>query len=239
MACRRCASDLDRPGDFCLVCRTANADAVVLECATERTTVTALFEDEVVGERTITTSPEERERAGEIQGRNYAGLISDEIRRKRPETVFAAGDRDTIRAVREQVHYPFYRVPADDPVTAALERGAEDGLAVVETPPREKLGGSHTTVIGGREGRDAIVTVAEHPHVKKIIPGPIDASGSGSRSGLGVKATRADQHGNVRLLLRDGSSVQENRVVTTASDRESGERVREAINEELGAAGWQ
>jgi hypothetical protein len=45
--------------------------------------------------------------------------------------------------------------------------------------------------------------------------------------------TRADRHGNVRLLLRDGSSVQENRVVTTAGDRETGERVREALNDAL------
>jgi hypothetical protein len=45
--------------------------------------------------------------------------------------------------------------------------------------------------------------------------------------------TRADEHGNVRLLLRDGSSVQENRVVTTAGDRDTGERVRDALNEAL------
>jgi hypothetical protein len=79
-------------------------------------------------------------------------------------------------------------------------------------------------------------TVAEHPHVKKVIPGPIDASGRGSRTGLRAKVTRADDNGNVRLLLRDGSSVQENRVVTTAMDRETGERVREDLNGALAEA---
>ncbi|MFC6736602.1 DUF2103 domain-containing protein, partial [Halolamina salina] len=53
------------------------------------------------------------------------------------------------------------------------------------------------------------------------------------------KATRAGESGNVRLLIRDGSSVQENRVVTTAMDRETGERVREALNEALVEAGYQ
>jgi len=114
-----------------------------------------------------------------------------------------------------------------------LERRGDRTLEVVDTPPKEKLGGSHSTLIGGRTGRRAISTVAEHPHVKKIVPGPIDAGGTGSRTGLRAKVTRAGDNGNVRLLLRDGSSVQENRVVTTAMDRETGERVREDLNEAL------
>jgi hypothetical protein len=50
---------------------------------------------------------------------------------------------------------------------------------------------------------------------------------------LRAKATRADDNGNVRLLVRDGSSVQENRVVTTAGDRDYGERVRTDLNDAL------
>jgi hypothetical protein len=238
MACRECGSALDRPGDYCLVCRSANADSVVLDCGVERTTVTALLEAAVIGQRTITTTPEDGDEAGVVQRRNYAGLIADDVRRKRPETVYAAGDRGIVRAVRDQLHLPFYRVPDEDPVAAAIDRREDRPLEVVETPPAEKIGGSHSTVIGGRTGRDAIMVVAGHPHVKKIVPGPIDAGGSGSRSGLRAKATRADGTGNVRLLLREGSSVQENRVVTTATDRASGERVREALNEELAAAGF-
>lgn len=239
MECGRCGSPLDRPGDYCLVCHTANCDAVVLDVAEDRAHLTMLDEEEILGETAITTRPEEEGEARVIERRNFAGLIADELRRKRPETVFAAGDRETIRAVRAETHYEFYRVAGEDPVAAVLDRRGDRALEVVETPPKEKLGGRHTTLIGGRTGRRAISTVAEHPHVKKIVPGPIDAGGKGSQSGLRAKVTRADGNGNVRLLLRDGSSVQENRIVTTAMNRETGERVRDDLNEALSAAGLQ
>ncbi len=144
-----------------------------------------------------------------------------------------------IRAVREDVHHPFYRVDDDDPVRAVLERRGNRALDVVETPPAEKISGSHSTLIGGRTGMQAIHTVADHPHVKKVIPGPIDAGGKGSQSGMRAKVTRADDGGNVRMLLRNGSSVQENRVVTTARDREMGERIRDDLNDVLADAEFQ
>jgi len=237
MECRQCASPLDRPGDYCLVCRTANADTVVLELGGERATVTTLESETVRGQRVVTTTPEPDDSERTVaQLRNYAGKIADEVRRKRPEEVYATGDRDVLRAVRAQLHHDFYRVDADDPIEQVLDRRGDSPLEVVEATAAEKLGGSHSTLIGGRQGWQALEAVAEHPHVKKIIPGPIDAGGSGSRSGLRAKATRADANGNVRLLVRDGSSVQENRVVTTARDRDLGERVRADLNEALGEA---
>ena len=252
MECRHCASPLEKPGDFCLVCREENTEAIVLEAARDRATITMLAgdagsggderpgsgaseadaEEQILGETTITTTPEDGENEP-VELRNFAGLIGDEIRRKRPEEVYAGGERPVIRAVREDVHHPFYRVDDDDPVQAVLERRGNRALDVVETPPAEKIGGSHTTLIGGRAGMAAIHTVADHPHVKKVIPGPIDAGGNGSQSGLRAKVTRADDGGNVRMLIRDGSSVQENRVVTTARDREMGERIREDLNDVL------
>ncbi|MFC4248781.1 DUF2103 domain-containing protein [Natribaculum luteum] len=239
MECRHCASPLEKPGDFCLVCREANADAVVLDVTRDRTTMTMLEDEDVVGETTITTVPEDGDEAEVVELRNYAGLIADDIRRKRPEEVYAAGDREVVRAVRAELHYPFYRVDGDDPVGTVRERRDDRALDVVETPPAEKIGGSHTTLIGGRTGMRVIQTVAGHPHVKKVIPGPIDAGGKGSQSGLRAKVTRADDGGNVRLLLRDGSSVQENRIVTTARDRETGELVREDLNDVLAEAEFQ
>jgi len=233
MECRQCASVLERPGDYCLVCRTPNADAVILELGRERATVTTLDEKTVRGARTITTTPETDGEHVNAELRYFAGQIADEVRRKRPEEVYATGDRDVLRAVRAQLHYSFYRIEADDPVEHVIERKGDAPLEVVEASVAEKLGGTHSTLIGGRTGREALEVVAEHPHVKKIIPGPIDAGGSGSRTGLRAKVTRADNKGNVRLLIRDGSSVQENRVVTTAGERELGERVREDINEAL------
>ncbi|WP_246999509.1 DUF2103 domain-containing protein [Halosolutus gelatinilyticus] len=248
MECRHCASPLEKPGDFCLICREANTEAVVLDASRDRATLTMLAggdtdpdhtenaTDDVLGETTITTTPEDDGENEVVELRNFAGLIGDEIRRKRPAEVYAAGTRSVIRAVRDDIHYPFYRVDGEDPVQSVLERRGSRALDVVETPPAEKIGGSHTTLIGGRTGMRAIQTVAGHPHVKKVIPGPIDAGGKGSQSGLRAKVTRADDGGNVRMLLRDGSSVQENRVVTTARDREMGERIREDLNEALESA---
>ena len=239
MECRQCASALERPGDYCLVCRSANADTAVLDCGRERATVSCLLEDEVVAERTITTEPEEEGRWATTELRNYAGRVADEVRRKRPEEVYAAGNREVLSSVRAELHYPFYRVRDDDPIEAVRERRGEPALEVVEASIAEKLGGSHSTLIGGRDGQAALETVADHPHVKKIVPGPIDAGGSGSRTGVRAKATRADGTGNVRLLIRDGSSVQENRVVTTAGDRKLGEHVRADLNDALAEAGFR
>ena len=232
MECRHCGMALDRPGDFCLVCRETNADTIVLEVSRDRATLSIIDDERSVGKTTITTIPEEGDR-GVVERRNYAGQLADEIRRKRPEEVYATGDREIIRAVRDELRYPFYRVDADDPVAYVLERRGERALDVVDRPPAEKIGGSHSTLIGKRTGMRAIQTVAGHPHVKKVIPGPIDAGGTGSQSGLRAKVTRSDDGGNLRLLLRDGSSVQENRIVTTARDRETGERVRTDLNEAL------
>jgi hypothetical protein len=235
MQCRQCASELDRPGDYCLVCHTTNADTVVLELGRDRATVTTLDGETVLGQRVVTTTPEPEDSEVErTELRNFASLIADEVHRKRPEEAYATGDRAFLRAVRAELHHEFYRVAdTDDPVEYVLERKGEPTLEVVEASVAEKLGGAHSTLIGGRDGKRALEIVAEHPHVKKIIPGPIDAGGSGSRTGLRAKATRADSNGNVRLLIRNGSSVQENRVVTTAGDRDLGEHVRADLNDAL------
>jgi hypothetical protein len=233
MDCRRCGTPLERPGDYCLVCNTANCDAVVVVFERDRAELTMLDEQTVVGRTALTTVPEEDPEAEVVELRNFAGRVADDIRRKRPDTVFAAGNREVLREARAQLHHEFYRIAGEDPVERVLERRGERSLEVVETPPQEKLGGAHSTLIGGRAGRRAIGVVAGHPHVKKIVPGPIDAGGMGSQTGLRAKVTRADDNGNVRLLLRDGSSVQENRVVTTAMDRETGEFVRDDLNDAL------
>jgi len=239
MECGHCGSKLDRPGDYCLVCRSANADAAVLELGRERARVTTLDGETVRGRREITTTPETDGELRPAELRNFAGQVADEVRRKRPEEVYATGDRDVLRAVRAQLHHEFYRVEADDPVEHVIEHRGDAPLEIVEATVAEKLGGAHSTVIGGRDGREALSVVADHPHVKKLVPGPIDAGGSSSRSSLRAKATRADENGNIRLLVRDGSSVQENRVVTTARDRDLGERVRADLNEALVEADLQ
>ena len=239
MECKRCKTSLEKPGDYCLTCETRNSDAVVVEFDSDRATLSMLDEETIVGRTVVTTTPESGGEVGVVQLRNFAGRVADEIRRKRPETVYAAGQRAPLREARTQLRYEFLRVPDDDPVEWVLDRRGDRALEVVDVAPREKLGGRHSTLIGGRDGRRAVTTVAEHPHVKKLIPGPIDAGGTGSRTGLRAKVTRADGNGNLRLLLRSGSSVQENRIVTTAPDRETGERIREDLNEALREADLQ
>ncbi|MDZ7849329.1 MAG: DUF2103 domain-containing protein [Halodesulfurarchaeum sp.] len=237
MACRRCGRPLERPGDYCLSCDTANTDAVVVEIDATRATLTMLDGDATLGETHITTTPETEQTLSGTQRRNYAGRIADEIRRKRPESVYVTGDRAVIQTLRSAIHYPVYRVPEADPVKTVLDRRGEADLEVIEAPPREKIGGAHSTIIGDRTGMQAVQIVAEHPNVKKVVPGPIDAGGSGSRTGMRAKVSRADTNGNLRLVLRDGSSVQENRVVTTARDRDTGERIRTDLNEALAEGG--
>ncbi|MFB6095078.1 MAG: DUF2103 domain-containing protein, partial [Halodesulfurarchaeum sp.] len=228
---------LDRPGDYCLECDTANTDAVVAEIAADRATITMLWEDEVLGRTDIPTTPEDDDTLSAIQVRNFAGRIADEIRRKRPERVYVTGDRQVIQSLRADIRYPVYRVPDTDPVESVLEHREDRELDVIEKPPAQKIGGAHSTMIGGRTGQRAIQIVASHPNVKKVVPGPIDAGGSSSRTGTRAKVTRADENGNVRLLVHESSSIQENRIVTTAGDHETGERVRAALNEALREAG--
>jgi hypothetical protein len=229
--CGECGSAIEKPGDHCLVCRTGNADGVVIEAGEATATLTILDGETAVGETTVTTTPEEGERA-RTERRNFAGRIADETRRKRPESVYMAGDRDTLRRVQADLAADCYRVDDADPVAAALDRRGERDLAVVDAPPAELIGGSHSTLVGGRSGERVIRTVADHPHVKKVVPGPIDAGGSAA-GGVRAKVTRADDNGNLRLLIRDGSSVQTNRVVTTAMDRTRGERVGDDLAEAL------
>lgn len=233
--CRNCDSSLQRPGDYCLVCREPNADAVVAVVGNERTALSVFSGEEHLGDTTITTHPETADPEQEVQERNYIAQTAAEVRRKRPEAVYVSGERDLINRLRNELTADVYRIDSEDPVAAYRERIADPPLAVVDRDPADKLGGRHSTLIAGRRGRRAIQSIAEHPHVKKIIPGPIDGSGSGSRAGFRAKVTRPDHGGNLRVLLHDGSTVQEVRLVTTASNLTDGERIAEQLNEAFDA----
>jgi len=151
MECRRCGSSLERPGDFCLVCREANADTVVLEAGRDRATITMLEEDRSVGETTITTVPEDGE-AVVVELRNFVGRIADEIRRKRPEEVYADGERAVLRGVRGELHYPFYRIDGED------QRGRRRHRRTLGLPGRE---GEHRVALH-RPGRGTAATGRPH-----------------------------------------------------------------------------
>lgn len=236
MDCRRCGQPLERPGDFCLACETANADVVAVRADRDRATVAAALDGDVVSERVVTTTPEDDPDAERRELRSFAGLIADEIHRKRPERVYADGDRAVLRALRRQTSYPLEaaRGAALDELLAGDDAA---GLPVADADPGDKFGGQHTTLIGESAGADALRAIAENPHVKKIVPGPVEAKGGRSAGGFDAKATRSDDRGNLRVLLRDGTAVQQINVVTTASDMDGGERVRAAVEEALASHG--
>lgn len=97
--------------------------------------------------------------------------------------------------------------------------------------PRNKLGGSHTTIIGGRHGKKLVQLISRHPEIKKIVPSVIIVRGKSNPGGLIVgKVLRSDERGNLRLLISHGTSSQELRIVTTVGEVESGERIMNELN---------
>lgn len=98
-----------------------------------------------------------------------------------------------------------------------------------QSSSKNKLGGVHTTIIGGRAGKKLVKLVSQHPEVKKVIPSVISVKGiaGGSLSG---KVLRADARGNLRLLLSEGRSFQEVRLVTTVGTAEEGDRIMNELN---------
>ncbi|MBN2110212.1 MAG: DUF2103 domain-containing protein [Methanosarcinaceae archaeon] len=103
----------------------------------------------------------------------------------------------------------------------------------VKVPSRQnsKLGGSHTTIIGDRQGKKLVALISQHPEVKKIIPSVITVRGKGSAGGIiSAKVLRPDERGNLRMLISHGTSSQELRIVTTVSSAPEGERVMEELN---------
>ena len=69
----------------------------------------------------------------------------------------------------------------------------------------DKLGGAHTTIIGGRTGRKAAEIVAWHPMVKRIIPSGISVNGAAGGGKTKAKVLRSDARGNLRLLISSGT----------------------------------
>ena len=100
------------------------------------------------------------------------------------------------------------------------------------TMTSDKLGGTHTTIIGGRTGKKAVEIVARHHNVKRIIPSVISVKGFAGGRTI-AKVLRSDARGNLRLLISSGTSAQELRIITTVGDFLAGETLRRELNEML------
>ncbi len=99
---------------------------------------------------------------------------------------------------------------------------------------KNKLGGAHTTIIGGRHGKKIVSLISQHPEIKKIIPSVITVKGKGNSGGVITgKVQRPDDRGNLRLLLSHGTSSQEIRIITTVGDASEGLRIMDEINSVL------
>jgi hypothetical protein len=97
--------------------------------------------------------------------------------------------------------------------------------------PKKKLGGAHTTIIGGRHGKKIVSLISQHPEVKKVIPSVITVKGKGNSGGVITgKIQRPDERGNLRMLLSHGTSSQEIRIITTVGDFTEGVRLMGELN---------
>ncbi|WP_462273058.1 DUF2103 domain-containing protein [Methanohalophilus sp.] len=96
---------------------------------------------------------------------------------------------------------------------------------------QSKLGGSHSTIIGGRHGKKFLKIISDHPDVKRIIPSVITVKGKSAPGGkIDVKLLRPDSRGNLRALLTHGTSSQEVRIVTNVGMEQEGEKIMQELN---------
>jgi hypothetical protein len=116
-----------------------------------------------------------------------------------------------------------------------MTESAEISLDSGKSSLKSKLGGAHTTIIGGRTGKKIVKLVSQHSEIKKIIPSVISVKGTAGGKFSG-KVLRADARGNLRLLLSEGRSFQELRLVTTVGAAEEGDRIMNELNEILNEA---
>lgn len=98
-----------------------------------------------------------------------------------------------------------------------------------------KFGGDHTTIIGGRKGRRIVLEISRSEFVKKVVPGIIKVGMS--PGGFRAKFLRPDEKGNLRLLLREGSTVQEVFIVTKASNKYEGFEIAKELEKILARLG--
>uniref|UniRef100_A0A7C3RCI9 Metal-binding protein n=1 Tax=Archaeoglobus fulgidus TaxID=2234 RepID=A0A7C3RCI9_ARCFL len=172
----------------------------------------------------------------EVSIRNLYEILGERIYFSRVEEVVISGEcRELIEEGFENLRnslYPFeisfsdvFETPEE--FFEKLERvlRVRKELKTVDKAPEDKIQGSHSTIIGGREGYSLILSLARCPYVKKVVPGVIEGNATSIGGGVKLKLTRSDEKGNVRALLIDGSSVQQIHVITTASNREEGEEV--------------
>jgi hypothetical protein len=215
-------------------CRTQNCEAVYVEVTGKDAKIIFLGENIVHGNFTISWYNEDDVKFRQKVERNFIGRIVDSIRRRKPDYIYISAEPRRIRVLRSELGEAevFSLKDVKNPVEEIQEHMDIGSLDTIDEKPLNKIGGSHSTVIGGRKGQDTLRKVASSQFVKKVIPGPIDGGGN-SRDGFGCKVGRANRTGNLKVILKEGGTVQTIRVVTTASNRSEAEHVEADIQNKL------
>lgn len=184
MRCPSCGSPLGKPGDMCLLCGKRNVESAAVFFGDESAEIRYyLGSDEVATEEIPAYHFREEGREREVAFRNHVSLVGDAVYRKRPERIYAGGDRAAVRDLIRSVPVEVVRL-GDDLFEEVVERLKGDGRPEeVELKPGKKFGGSHSSVVGGRAGMRKLLELAEHPNVKKVVPAAISAKGN--RGGAG------------------------------------------------------
>lgn len=220
-----CGSELSYPTAYCLACGKKNALACGLYISSK---IYLVFIGKVIETLSFKIYDEEE------SIRNLFEVLAERIHDRRVEEVYVCGEdekcidfgfenlkRYSLSDLRIYVTQPM----GFDEFVSKLRDFVlkKEELKKVDIPPEEKIQGAHTTVIGGRHGREYLYRVACCEYVKKIVPGVITGGASSLGGGVRFKITRCDDKGNLRALLIDGSSVQEIYIITTAKNKEQGE----------------
>ncbi len=180
----------------------------------------------------------------EVSVRNMYEVLAEKVYERRVEDVVISGERielleEAFGFLRDFL-YPFHLSLTDTFGTPEeFFRRYETAvrtrrrLAKVDAKPEDKIQGSHSTVVGGREGYVLILQLAKSPYVKKVVPGVIEGNATSAGGGVRLKLTRCDEKGNLRALLIDGATVQQIHVITTASSKEEGEEILKILSADV------
>lgn len=232
MKCRYCHNELERPGDYCQVCDNSNTDVLGVYFG-EKIRIYIFYEEKLIGEEVINPiETKESDKVSNISERNNSELISEIVHRKRPEMVLVSGI-DPLKVLKLWETNFKYTDSFNNPdkfVKSVKNYLNEENLGETDLDPNQKVGGKHSTVIGDKKGNKVLKEIARSPFVKKIIPGPISGSHSSSKQGFSAKIGRSDTNGNLKVLFKKGATVQDLRVVTTAHDRDSGNKVSKDLS---------
>jgi hypothetical protein len=234
MKCPKCGSEMQIPG-YCPFCGYSPVSAAIYFA--DRLHLTFIFRE---GEEiTLSFKRYDDSHEPELSGvseRNLFERVAEEIHFRRVSKVFVSAINEAERDHCVEMLRKFALSPIELILTDVFQNPNEfvnrvkshvlavDKLERVYTDPEDKIGGAHSTLIGGREGMKLLLSLASSPYVKKIVPGIIENTGI-SGGGVRLKLTRCDEKGNIRALLIDGASVQQIYVITTAADRNQGEEV--------------